>query len=360
MDTVRCPKHLWSTLILSVFLLFVGCSGSGGGDGSSSSWTSISMEGAPDVKYGYSWVWTGDDFIIWGGVDKNSNVINAGTKYSPSKDQWTPINSEGSPSPRSYHSAIWTGSEMIIWGASSSGDGGIYNPATDTWRVMSTQNAPGNIVLPTLVWTGYEMIVLEAYKIYNPQTDTWRPISVLDPYFTAARYPVVWNGTELLTYGHIYNPETDTWRVMKQSDDSTLYCFIDVGEKMFAYGYNIIDGTEIDGGSLYDYAADQWSVVSNTNVPRLRKGPILIWTGTEVWVLGGTHPTRWNPNNPPPPYVDGGRYNPTTDTWKSTPTLPYSLYYEGDNAPVEYAWTGVEIVIITLDKGKGLRLKVTN
>jgi N-acetylneuraminic acid mutarotase len=64
--------------------------------------------------------------IVWGGTG-NGVVLNSGGRYNPSSDSWKTMSSTDTPSPRSGHKAVWTGNEMIVWGGINSG----Y--PTDTW-----------------------------------------------------------------------------------------------------------------------------------------------------------------------------------------------------------------------------------
>jgi hypothetical protein len=83
-------------------------------------------------QVGHSLVWTGNLMVVWGGGFLRTN----GARYHPASDTWTPIATPGPPSYRWGHSAVWTGSQMIVWGGDDgtdlgAGDGGIYTPLID-------------------------------------------------------------------------------------------------------------------------------------------------------------------------------------------------------------------------------------
>src|SRR6266436_1989375 len=63
-------------------------------------------------------VWSGKEFIVWGGSDVDGNPIGTGAKYNPVNNTWTPITTIGAPAQRSSHTAIWDGSRMIVWSGS--------------------------------------------------------------------------------------------------------------------------------------------------------------------------------------------------------------------------------------------------
>lgn len=100
------------------------------------------LEGRSDP----SGVWTGSEFIVWGGssgTKVDGSVYADGAAYSPADDSWRSI----APAPlaaRSRHAAAWTGREMIVWGGTERRhgiggllDGAAYDPATDEWRPIA-------------------------------------------------------------------------------------------------------------------------------------------------------------------------------------------------------------------------------
>lgn len=365
------------SFLLSALLFLISCGGGGGsdssgGNGSSGSWVPISSVNVPSVNDGYSWVWTGTETIIWGGerlpITGSDWILNSGARYNPSTNEWKPISRVGTPAARRFHSAVWTGKEMIVWGgmADSNGpfnDGGIYDSASDTWRPISTVNAPPGRLQPGLVWTGTEMIVWNygiSGGIYNPETDSWRPMSG-NTLPRASVPPTCWTGTEMLADGWCrYNPSTDTWRPMnKQGEPDETNAFVCTNKELIVYGSLTISGI-VYGGARYDYANDQWTPISAVNSPSRRKSPGTVWTGTEMWIVGGYVPGRFTDANPPPTLLDGSRYNPTTDTWTSTPPLPTTLFAglsAWTGTDVIFIWTGVNGIYHT---PSGLRLRTGN
>jgi hypothetical protein len=91
----------------------------------------------------HSLVWTGEEFIIWGGCEKQvlgCRYVNHGFAYNLRLDTWRVIAAIGAPSPRKLHGAIRIGPLMLIWGGiHSSGnlfDGALFDPITMTWRLI--------------------------------------------------------------------------------------------------------------------------------------------------------------------------------------------------------------------------------
>ncbi len=144
----------------------------------SDSWRIVSSAGAPSPRVFTTPVWSGKEMIIWGGGDTRTNwnappVLGDGFAYNPSTDSWRTISNLGAPSARAKALFAWTGEEMLVWGGLNNtstirvGDpnrkylvsGAAYDPNTDTWRAMSTVNAPTQRDATVSTWTGTEFLV---------------------------------------------------------------------------------------------------------------------------------------------------------------------------------------------------------
>ena len=92
--------------------------------------------------------------------------MSGGARYSPSGDFWLPLSGSGAPGPRSDHTAIWTGNEMVLWGgvnlSGTLNTGGRYDAVSDSWKPTSTSSSPDGRYFHTAVWTGSEMLVFGA------------------------------------------------------------------------------------------------------------------------------------------------------------------------------------------------------
>src|SRR5437868_1353748 len=83
-----------------------------------------------------SGVWTGKEFIIWGGFD--GSLLGDGARYDPILDRWRPVHTDGAPAGRHTRAYVWTGIEMIVWsGTTGTTDGARYNPERDSWSPMT-------------------------------------------------------------------------------------------------------------------------------------------------------------------------------------------------------------------------------
>src|SRR5436190_14671063 len=131
-------------------------------DPKNDSWTPTGLTNVPLGRIGHAAVWTGNEMIVWGGVDETSNVMNTGGRYNPSNDNWVATSLASAPSPRSGQTGVWTGSEVIVWGGGDTSGlfntSGRYNAGTDSWTSTTTTNAPAAASSHTAVWTASESI----------------------------------------------------------------------------------------------------------------------------------------------------------------------------------------------------------
>lgn len=79
------------------------------------------------------------------------------------------MSTTNAPPARDYHATVWTGTEFIVWGGALNNgtndggnpilDGGIYNPIYDSWMLTPTANAPVARDSAAAIWTGKELIL---------------------------------------------------------------------------------------------------------------------------------------------------------------------------------------------------------
>ena len=80
-------------------------------------WTFTNSSGAPSARENHTAVWTGTEMIVWGGDAAGfPSRTNTGGKYNPATNSWTSTSTTNAPDGRSLHTAVWTGNEMIVWG----------------------------------------------------------------------------------------------------------------------------------------------------------------------------------------------------------------------------------------------------
>ncbi|HZI93563.1 MAG TPA: MopE-related protein [Patescibacteria group bacterium] len=140
-------------------------------DPATGGWTDLATSGAPEPRWLHASVWTGREMIVWGGAHEDLNTtagtapLVTGGRYDPVADRWRPTSTNGAPEPRWEFTSVWTGQSMVVWGGSVSDrshcldTGGAYDPAGDKWSATSTRNAPEPRSAHSAVWTGREMLI---------------------------------------------------------------------------------------------------------------------------------------------------------------------------------------------------------
>ena len=68
--------------------------------------------------------------VVWGGQRTNDDHPTAGAVYSPGLDAWTRLSTVDVPKGRAVTTVVWTGTEFVFWGGyelsyASTGTGGI-------------------------------------------------------------------------------------------------------------------------------------------------------------------------------------------------------------------------------------------
>jgi N-acetylneuraminic acid mutarotase len=184
-------------------------------DLASGQWRAIDAAGAPYRTYGHSAVWTGDRIVVFGGVDLEGNLTNAGAAYDLATNSWSAISQAGAPPAREGHSAVFTGTRMIVFGGYESGldaagIGGVYDPAKDSWKSFETE-AVLSRTGHSAVWTGSEMLVFggrskrqrtfRAVSAYNPGNNAWRVVEAASNPDARYLHSGVWTGRALVVFG---------------------------------------------------------------------------------------------------------------------------------------------------------------
>ncbi|PYL75034.1 MAG: hypothetical protein DMF26_09370 [Verrucomicrobia bacterium] len=109
------------------------------------------------------------------------------------------------------------------------------------------------------------------------------------------------------------------------------------GAEMIIWGGTEIGASKFNSGSRYNPATDTWRTTSGVQAPDVRKQHSAVWTGTEMIVWGGCGPLDEHNCQ----IATGGRYKPMTDSWRSTSNV---------NAPAARinhtaVWTGSEMIV---------------
>jgi hypothetical protein len=313
-------------------------------------------------RYEHSSVWTGQSWIVWGGITAGGNASSLGSRYDPELDQWFPLSEINPPSARQGHSAVWTPQGMIVWGGFGSAflaNGSLYSLTTASWSSLPTLNAPSARHEHVGVWTGSRMLVwggrnsgglLSDGGLYDPVSQQWTALANA-PGIAARQNAVgIWTGSRFLVWGGLGNfgelgtgavlPLTGgsvpgTWSAMAASGAPTSrlgHTAVWTGNRFIVWGGQT--GSTFHGdGAAYDPTLNSWQSVPSLNAPSARSGHVAVWTGEEMLVFGGKDASG--------DLASGGAYNPTSGTWRDLSGTGSPLARRDAAA----TWTGTELLV---------------
>lgn len=336
-------------------------------DGSTScvgnnAWSAGALGEPPGARAGNSAVWTGTEWLLWGGTDERGVLRADGFRYDPVLDSWRRFAGNGAPTARRLHAAVWTGERMVVWGGEitlNSRDwantGGRYDPVSDAWIPTSLVGAPEGRISFAWAWTGSRLVVWGGNTVstnevqtggrYDPVADAWSGTAELGSPAGRSGATAVWVGDRVVVWGGFatgtgslatggrYDPVTDTWSataIAGAPAPRQFHSAVAAGASMLVWGGSTPSGVTLTGGR-YDTATDTWTAISTSNAPAARANHGAVWTGTRMLIWGGSGAQSHL----------GGNYDPGTDSW-----TPMS----GVGAPagrqsLSVAWTGSRLLV---------------
>ena len=182
-------------------------------------------------------------------------------------------------------------------------------------------------------------------------------------------HTVVWTGSEMIVWGGIgggltrgarYDPATDSWASMRDAPGAPTPRFqhtaVWTGTEMIIWGgTDPANNQALYTGGRYDPATDTWR--STGYDPSLTDGRgsfyhAAVWTGSEMFVCGGWYGVEMF-------------YNPTSDSWRRPPVLfggcsgpyPPSVVFTGSQILV---WSGSIGTRVDPATGYGTAISSTN
>lgn len=272
------------------------------------SWSEITPIDAPSARSGHTAVWTGTEMIVWGGFGDRS--LDTGARFTPAPQGWLPVSTEGAPSARSGHGAVWTGKFMVVFGGKNTsgflGDGGLYDPATDTWTTLPTQGAPAPRTGATVIWTGSDLLVWGGDE-EDVEFATGARLS-----FSANGQPGSWQALPVLEGFAVRSGHAGVWD----------------GRRLMVWGGRTRSGAPLADGAVWDSTTGQWTAISASGAPTPRFDVQAVWTGEEFALFGGS--------NYQGPLATGAAWRRDTGTWRALPSQAPSSARAGAFS----AWTG--------------------
>ena len=274
---------------------------------------------APSARIAHSDLWTGSEFLVWGGyyTDSKYRFLDDGSKYNPSTDSWAPMSMVNAPSKRAAFAYAWTGTEAIIWGGIDSislnggnvyygfqNTGKRYNPVTNAWQTMSMVGAPSARYSSTSVWSG--------------------------------TYFVVWGGSDAngaLTSGARYNPATNTWSSMSLFNAPPVN---GIDDRMFWTGTQAIVLGDYDSVRRYNPATNTWVISAKCPAGSYYDKKMAVWTGSELWVY---HSQKIY------------KYNPSTNAWTTTNVGGFTFPETANCSLISAVWADDKLFLLVNQKG---------
>jgi N-acetylneuraminic acid mutarotase len=243
---------------------------------------------------------------------------------------------------------------------------------TNLYAVGQSGVALGGVVMSEdpdndyLLHAGY--IRLGSSTSLSITEESWRNLASLPVYTTQPIegrewHTVIWTGSEMIAWGGYndrgtlntgarYDPAVNAWTAVAQSNAPSArfnHSAVWTGTQMIIWGGQ--PGLEEDGlntGKRYNPATGIWSAMSVSSAPSGRQGHVAIWAGNVMVVWGGhaeshTWSDRFSPGNSTTSDLaqDGGRYNPTSDTWSAVRTNAAPSPRSHSAA----VWTGSEMIV---------------
>ena len=121
----------------------------------------------------------------------------------------------------------------------------------------------------------------------------------------------------------------DTWTPTKALPVAT-------GTAVWTGTEMIVWGGSTNSGSRYNPAVNTWTPTAAVGAPQRRRGHTAVWTGTEMVVWGGCGAKTDFCG-----LADGGRYNPSTDSWRPTSATGAA----GPRSTHTAVWTGAKMIV---------------
>jgi hypothetical protein len=215
-------------------------------------------------------------------------------------------------------------------GGSDAGEGGSDAPSADSSPVVDVGEGDGEGEADGAEGESTGPCGIPSFATPN----TWTAVSSVGAP-SARRFPAAaWTGKEILVWGGLgwngeayvpeatgarYNPKTDTWSPMSNVGAPSarhLMAYAWTGSKLFVWGGTAdpakgiyqLESTLTDG-ALYDPETDSWQPTSLLNAPSGRVQPLVLVVGGDVFIWAGLDPQTGKAAK------TGRVYSPDTDTW---------------------------------------------
>lgn len=326
-------------------------------------WLPASTVSAPSARLESSGVWTGQEWLIWGGRGIGQVALATGAGYRPNSDAWVEIGAADAPEARSGHTAVWTGAEMLVWGGfgrTNLNTGGRFSRGSLSWQAMATLNAPVARQGHGAVWTGRAMAVfggrnasglLNDGGLYDPVLDRWTALPTTQAPSARSGATVLWTGVGVLVWGGETAAGGDASGAFLRFDANgnplawesmpALSGFVTRsghvaawdGQRLMVWGGRGSDRQLLSDGAILELSTGKWTRMSGDGAPTARHLASGVWTGDELLVFGGQDMGG--------PAAGGHAWRRSSGTWRALPASIPPVARVGGLA----AWTGTELLL---------------
>jgi hypothetical protein len=307
-------------------------------------WSTLPVAPIP-IRAGAAGVWTGKQFIVWGGAaGKNDDEVRGdGAAYDPVAHRWTTLPT-APISARTGMASLWTGSDLFVWGGEDRvsdpghavNDGALYDPATAKWEKLPPSPLSAR-AYATTIWLDGKVIVMDGQPV--PMTNTQREntdLAAYDPTTNAwsklAPMPVGAGHVVLGIVAASVGDQVYAWQLWEQTAPDPVASGDSGGESIYS-------GIDLN---IFDFARNAWRPDPSASRPADgndgNNAPTgidrALSTGTDI-VVPAAQPFC---GDCPGPWVSGeqGRVlDVATNTWTLLPHGPVddlepNVLYTGD------------------------------
>lgn len=326
-------------------------------------WAFGSAASAPSARVDASGVWTGQEWLVWGGRGTGQMPLASGAGYRPASDAWVEMGASDAPEARSGHTAVWTGSEMIVWGgfgSASLNTGGRFSRNRISWEPVATLNAPSARQGHGAAWTGATMVVfggrnvdglLNDGGIYDPSQDVWTALPTAQAPSARTGATVLWTGSGILVWGGeavAAGDATGAFLPFDAQGNPAAWESLPVlpglvarsghvaawdGQRLIIWGGRSMSRQLLSDGAVLDLATRTWTTLNSSGAPTARYQASGVWTGEELLVFGGQDAGG---------AASGGHaWRRSSGTWRVLPASNPAVARSGGLA----AWTGTDLLL---------------
>lgn len=308
-------------------------------------WSSLPANGL-SPRFQQLAVATDTGVFEWGGY--NTQSLSDGAYYDETQQTWQTLPAAPLAPDRGDAVGVWTGTEVVVVnGISGNVKAAAFNPTTFTWRTLgdpdvdNAANASaqvayvdGSVLLFSIIEDGADP--QDQATILDLATGTWAPVPA-PPAQLRSSIDIVVAGDQAIVVGqtdegankcgllHLlaYTPSANSWQeipatpIADHSDMITTW----TGTEIFFGGGAICENGVANGdprtdAHLLDPATGQWRTATDAPVGFYGPGRFRDnWTGQSVAALTLVNSIVL--------------YNPTTDSWHTSPTIQQSRIING-------------------------------